>query len=168
MTTVATRGEARAVADLSDGMLLATVEIAAPAERVFRALASEELVNWWGSADTYRTTKWTGDLRVGGAWRAEGLGADGKPFSVGGEFVELDPPRKLVQTWRPSWDGGSVTRLTYRLESISGGTRVTVRHEGFAGRRESCEGHAEGWQRVLDWLRAYFAQAATSAGGAKR
>ena len=28
MTTVATRGEARAVADLSDGMLLATVEIA--------------------------------------------------------------------------------------------------------------------------------------------
>jgi uncharacterized protein YndB with AHSA1/START domain len=37
-------------------MLLATVEIAAPAERVFRALASEELVKWWGSADTYRTT----------------------------------------------------------------------------------------------------------------
>ncbi len=168
MTAAATRGEARAVADLSEGMLLAAVEIAAPAERVFRALASEDLVNWWGSADTYRTTKWTGDLRVGGAWLAEGVGADGKPFSVGGEFLEIDPPRKLVQTWRPSWDGGNVTRLTYRLESIADGTRVTVRHEGFAARRDSCAGHGEGWQRVLGWLRAYFEQAATSAGGGKR
>jgi uncharacterized protein YndB with AHSA1/START domain len=156
MTAVIKKGDPRAVADISEGLILATVEIAAPPERVFRALASEELVKWWGSADTYRTTKWTGELRVGGAWRTEGIGADGKPFSVGGEFVEIDAPRKLVQTWRPDWDGGNVTTLTYRLEPIPSGTRLTLRHVGFTGRPDSCQGHAEGWERVFGWLQGYF------------
>jgi uncharacterized protein YndB with AHSA1/START domain len=156
MTTTIKRGDARAVADLSEGMILASVEITAPAERVFLALASEGLVNWWGSDDTYRTTKWTGEVRVGGSWRTDGVGRDGKPFSVGGEFLEVDPPRKLVQTWRADWDGGNVTTITYLLEPIANGTRLTLRHTGFAGRPESCHGHSEGWERVLNWLRVYF------------
>lgn len=146
---------ARAVADVTSGMLLASVEIGAPPERVFRALASAEITQWWGSVDTYQTTKWTGDLRVGGAWLAEGVGNDGSEFSVGGEFLEVEPPRKLVQTWRAAWDGNQLTTITYRLEPIEGGTRVTVRHEGFADRVESCRGHAEGWERVLGWVRDY-------------
>ena len=157
MTTMA-KGAARAVADLSEGTILASVEIAAPPERVFRAIASEELAKWWGSADSYRTTKWTGDLRVGGGWRADGISEDGKPFTVGGEFVEVDPPRKLVQTWRAAWDDNQVTRITYRLEPVANGTRVTVKHEGFGNRRDSCDGHAAGWERVLGWLDDYFAR----------
>ena len=156
MTRATNKGEARAVADLSCGLILATVEIAAPPERVFRALASEELVNWWGSPDTYRTTQWQGDLRVGGTWRTDGIGADGKPFHVGGEFLEVDPPRKLVQTWRPAWDGGHETTITYRLDPIAGGTRLTVKHEGFDDRRQSCEDHSLGWERVLGWLNGYL------------
>ena len=156
MTIAIKKGHPRAVADLSEGMILATVDILAPPERVFRALASEELVNWWGSDDTYRTTKWSGDLRVGGGWRTDGIGRDGKPFSVGGEFLEVDPPRKLVQTWRADWDAGNLTTITYRLEPIAGGTRLTVKHTGFAGRSQSCEAHAEGWERVLGWLRGHF------------
>jgi uncharacterized protein YndB with AHSA1/START domain len=156
---------ARAVADLSAGMLLASVEIEAPVERVLRALASEELIEWWGSTDTYRTTRWTGDLRVGGAWRTEGVGADGKPFSVGGEFVAIEPPRTLVQTWRADWDGGNLTTITYRLDPIPGGTRLTVRHEGFADRREVCASHTAGWERVLTWLRDHFASAPRQAEG---
>ena len=35
---------ARAVADLSEGLVLASVEIAAPPERVFRALTSKEII----------------------------------------------------------------------------------------------------------------------------
>jgi uncharacterized protein YndB with AHSA1/START domain len=89
-----------------------------------------------------------------------GVDAGGRVFSVGGEFLEIDPPRKLVLTWRAEWDGGNVTRLTYRLDPIAGGTRVTVKHEGFADRAASCEGHAEGWERVLAWLRDHLAPAA--------
>ena len=45
---------ARSVADLTTGAILAAVEIAAPIERVFRALTDpNELVRWWGSPVTY-------------------------------------------------------------------------------------------------------------------
>lgn len=84
------------------------------------------------------------------------VGADGTPFAVSGEYLELEPPHKLVQTWRADWDGGNITTITYRLEAIAGGTRVTLRHEGFADRAESCRGHANGWERVLTWLRDHF------------
>jgi len=146
---------ARAVADVGNGIILANVEIAASPERIFRALTSDEITRWWGSEDTYRTTKWTGDVRVGGKWVAEGVGRDG-PFSVHGEYLEVDPFQKIVHTWRAGWDGNHLTTITYRLEAITGGTRVTVRHEGFGDRVESCRGHGDGWERVLAWLEAHL------------
>lgn len=147
---------ARAVADVDAGVILASVEIAAPIERVFRALTTgADVTEWWGSPDTYRTTAWTGDVRPGGRWKAEGVGADGQAFSVEGEYLEVEPPRRLVHTWRAPWDGNSETRVSFKLDPIEGGTRVTLRHEGFAGRAESCRGHGEGWERVLGWLGKY-------------
>ncbi len=148
----------RAVADVEQGRILASVEIAAPADRVFRALTTSEITEWWGSPELYRTTGYASDLRPGGRWRADGVGADGSAFSVEGEFVEIDPPRKLVQTWKAAWDGGNETTITYRLEPIEGGTRLTLRHEGFADRVDSCRGHADGWERVLGWLTKYVAK----------
>ncbi len=147
-----TKRSARAVADLSRGAILAVVEIEVPPERVFRALTDpDELIQWWGSPDTYQLTESTMDLRVGGQWRTVGRGETG-PFSVSGEFLEIDPPRRLVQTWRPSWEGGSATTIHYLLDPIENGTRVTVRHEGFGERTTSCDSHSRGWERVLDWL----------------
>ncbi len=147
---------ARAVADLTEGVVLATVEIAAPIERVFRALTDpKELTQWWGSPDTYRTEEWVQDLRVGGRWRASGRGTDGHAFKVEGEFLEIDPPRKLVHTWSPDWDGGNVTTISYRLDPIASGTRVTMRHTGFGERTESCKNHGLGWERVFGWLEAH-------------
>lgn len=158
MNTIAS-STARAIADVTVGTILATIDIAVPPERVFRALTSEEVTRWWGADDMYRTTGWVGDLRVGGHWRADGKGHDGQPFSVEGEFLEIAPPRRLVQTWKPDWDPGAPTTITYDLAPIPGGTRVTVRHEGFAGRAESCAAHAGGWERVLAWLGLHFAPA---------
>ena len=150
---------ARAIADLGEGVVLARVEISVPPERVFRALTTDELTKWWGSAETYRTTKHVVDLRPGGAWRSDGVGADGHEFHVGGEILEVDPPRKLVQTWRPSWEPGPPTTITYTLDAIEGGTRLTVRHAGFGERAQSCDDHAQGWERVLGWLTAHVAPA---------
>jgi uncharacterized protein YndB with AHSA1/START domain len=154
--TAIPKGVARAVADLSRGLILATVEIEAPPERVFAALSTPEVAEWWGSPETYRITRWTADLRPGGAWRSEGVSADGRAFSVGGEILEVDPPRLLVQTWKADWDGGGTTTLRYQVDPIPGGSRVTVRHEGFEGRAASCESHAQGWERVLGWLTLYL------------
>jgi uncharacterized protein YndB with AHSA1/START domain len=149
--TIAKTNRARSVADLAEGAILATVEIAAPPERVFRALASKEIVEWWGADGVYRTTEWTGDVRAGGKWRCVGMGADGHTFAVEGEYREVEEPHRLVYTWSPTWAPGAPTLVAIRLEAIDGGTRVTVRHSGFAS-RESCAGHTDGWTQVLGWL----------------
>jgi uncharacterized protein YndB with AHSA1/START domain len=148
--------QSRSIADVAEGTILARIEIAASPERVFRALTTEELTKWWGSAEMYRTTAFEIDLRPGGMWRSEGVGADGTPFHVGGKVIEVDPPRKLVQTWEPSWDGeGPPTTISYFLDATEIGTCITVRHTGFGARMESCESHARGWERVLEWLASY-------------
>jgi uncharacterized protein YndB with AHSA1/START domain len=150
---------AGAIADLAEGVVMARVEIAAPPDRVFRALTTDEITKWWGADGMYRTTNFAIDPHPGGKWRSEGVGADGTNFHVEGEVVEIDPPRRLVQTWKPSWDEGAPTTLTYSLEPIDGGTRVTVRHAGFIGRPQSCDGHGQGWERVLGWLQRYLSPA---------
>ena len=149
---------ARSVADVTEGVIHASVEIAAPPERVFRALTDgNEVVRWWGSPDTYRLSEFSADLRVGGKWRSRGVAVDGKAFEVTGEFLEVDPPRLLVQTWSPDWAPGLKTKLTYRLDAVPGGTRLTLRHEGFGAHREAFEGHTRGWERVLGFLNGYLA-----------
>jgi uncharacterized protein YndB with AHSA1/START domain len=84
---------------------------------------------------------------------------------VGGEFLEVDPPRRLVQTWNYDWEGGHSTRLAYTLEAIAGGTRLTVHHTGFGERRDSCESHGAGWEMVLGWLHDYVIGAGGPAPG---
>jgi len=161
------KSAARAVADVGSGTILATVEIAAAPERVFGALTeSAQLVQWWGDDSLYRTTGWESDLRVGGAWRAHGRDAGGEAFTVGGEFIEIDPPHRLVMSWTPGWEAGLRSTLTYRLEAIEGGTRLTLRHEGFIGYAASCRDHASGWELVLGWL-ARYAQAAAAVAAAR-
>ena len=85
-----------------------------------------------------------------------------------GEYVEVDPPRLLVQTWNPSYSGMHETVVRWELEAqeVHGlhgatphrsgtGTRVTIRHSGFAGNVEACQEHGDGWVRVLGWMQAF-------------
>lgn len=149
---------ARAIADVTAGTILAQVDISAPPERVFAALTrGDEIIKWWGSDDLYRTTGFTSELRPNGPWKATGVGADGAPFSVGGEYLVVEPPHRVTFTWKPEWDGGHVSTVTYRLEPIAGGTRLLLRHDGLADLPDSCRSHATGWERVLGWLTTHAA-----------
>jgi uncharacterized protein YndB with AHSA1/START domain len=127
-----------------EGEARASVEVVAPADRVFRALASEEVVHWWVRPGVFDTREWTGDVCVGGRFRASGL-FHGKPYAVEGEFLELDPPRRLVHTWQGVGAPGAPTTVTCVLEAIDGGTRVTLRHSGFAS-PEAAAGFGIGWE----------------------
>jgi uncharacterized protein YndB with AHSA1/START domain len=146
---------AHAMADFAQGSILATVEIAASPERVFRALASKEIVEWWVRPGVFDTREWSGDVRVGGRWRASGL-ARGKPYTLEGEFLEVDPPRKLVHTWHLVGAPGASTTVTYLLEAIGGKTRVTLRHTGFP-KGESCENTSVGWETSFQRLAEFLA-----------
>jgi uncharacterized protein YndB with AHSA1/START domain/uncharacterized protein YciI len=151
------------VADVTGGTVLAEIEIAASPERVFRALSDPaERLRWWGSPDTYVVDHCEWELRVGARWVSTGHGADGRSFKVEGEFLEIDPPRRLVQTWITDYDGGFRTTLSFQLDPAPGGTRLTVRHDGFAGYPGSCTSHARGWEAVLGWLESHVAPPPTA------
>jgi uncharacterized protein YndB with AHSA1/START domain len=110
------------------------------------------------------------DLRPGGAYRAlapESMLAMGAPeVVVDGEVVEADPPRKLVQTWRPLWDPELIAeghkRLTWEIVDAGDGiTALTVTHEledapktaaQVAGTTEGAAGGG-GWSWVLSDLK---------------
>lgn len=151
---------ARAVADLAEGEILASVEVAAPPDRVFRALASQEILDWWVRPGVFNTTEWTGDVRVGGRWRASGEGR-GQPYTLEGEFLGIDPPRKLVHTWRGAGRPGAPTTVTYLLEPLDGRTRITLRHRGFTS-REACTNTCIGWETSFERLEESLAMETSS------
>jgi uncharacterized protein YndB with AHSA1/START domain len=149
--------------------------IAAPPARVFQAITDpNQMPRWWGQQDLYKITEWKADLRVGGKWSSVGLGADGTTFRVDGEYLEVDPPHRLVHTWNASYGGPAKTIVCWELEpqSVHGlhasgpqragtGTLVRIRHQGFAGVPESAASHSDGWKRVMNWLSAYIEKGQT-------
>lgn len=153
MSPLRGRGAARAVADLDAGSILATVEIAATPERIFQAITSLEIVDWWGKPGVFDTREWSGDVKVGGNWRASGLGRGGAPWELEGSFLEVDPPRRLAHTWKTPGSSAEPSVVTYLLEKVAGGTRVTLRHRGVLD-RDSCMGACTGWESCLTQLAA--------------
>jgi uncharacterized protein YndB with AHSA1/START domain len=135
---------ARAVADLGEGVVLASVVLAATPERVFDALISDEVTRWWVNPGVFDTREWAGDVRPGGRWTATGVGG-GRPYVLEGEFLEVDRPRRLVHTWQLSGAPGAATTITYTVEAEGEGTRLTLRQERFAS-RENCLATAIGWE----------------------
>jgi len=144
-------------------------DIAAPPARVFQAITDPaQIPQWWGQQGLYRVTEWKADVRPGGKWKSVGVGADGTSFTVDGEYLEVDPPRLLVHTWIASWSGNLKTVVRWELKPAdvhglhpSGpkragtGTKLTIRHDGFAGAPQQAKGHAEGWTRVVGWMQAF-------------
>ena len=150
--------------------ILAEVFIAAPPTRVFEAIADpKQLVQWWGQKGVFRVTETKYDLRVGGKWSYEGVGPNDTPFHMEGEYVEVDPPRLLVQTRTADFVGDFQTIVRWELEPrevrelhgsgthrIGTGTLVKVRHSGFACHLDQAKSHNTGWSASLGWLKAFI------------
>jgi uncharacterized protein YndB with AHSA1/START domain len=130
--------------------------IGAPPARVFQALTDpRQMPLWWGQKEMYRVTKFEADVRPKGKWKSVGINAKGETFEVGGEYLEVDPPHLLVQTWIASWTTTLATKVRWELRHFNNGTLVKITHSGFAGNAAAAKDHGQGWQRVLSWVRAY-------------
>ena len=140
--------------------VMASADLPASPDRVIAALVTKDVERWWGSPETWRMTNWSADLRVGGGWNVIVETADGRRLPASGEFLEIEMPRRIVQTRRYDWDhtalGRKETTVAYLLESIGDATRLTICHGGFAGFPDAAAEHAEGWARVLGWLQGYL------------
>jgi len=157
------KAAAMAVADLHEGQILASVEIAAPPERVFEALTSKKIIDWWGLPGVFDTREWTGDVRNGGRWRASGV-VRGQSYTLEGEFLEVQPPTRLVHTWQRVDVAGPPTIVTYYLEPIVGGTRLTIHHTGFVP-PEACLSTCQGWEASLQQLASALSGTMPAASG---
>ena len=110
------------------------VYIKATPEAVWEAITSPEWTARYGYPGTSEY-----DLRPGGAFRAvmpaEMIAQHGVPeIACDGEIVEVDPPRRLVQTYRfnfaPDQTAEGFHEVIWDLHGEHGGiTRLTVTHD---------------------------------------
>lgn len=142
-------------AAIDNGTIVKEVTIKATAERIFEALTNpQQRLKWWGAEGAYRGTHMESDLRPGGKWLTRGIGRDGNPFSVAGEYREITRPRSLVFTWLPSWAKNAEESLVrFDIDENDGVTTVRLTHSGLTS--EAARDHHKGWPQVLAWLRIY-------------
>ena len=127
----------------------------APRERVFRAWTeSEQLKKWFAVGEGFTTPIAEVNLIVGGKYRLgmQAPGDDGILIVIG-EYKQINPPERLVFTWR--WETPEAdepeTLVTVEFNERSNGTEVVITHELFAD-RESLDKHREGWAGCLNQL----------------
>jgi uncharacterized protein YndB with AHSA1/START domain len=139
----------------------------APRELVFDAYTRREHVReWWGQKDSTLPVCEI-DLRPGGAWRFVEHAADGNEYPFKGEFLEVSPPERLVNTFifdvEPFNARAAVVTITF--EDLGARTRVTE-HMRFETKDDRDgmlqsgmeEGAAQSYER-LDALLARLADA---------
>jgi uncharacterized protein YndB with AHSA1/START domain len=126
----------------------------APRERVFAAWTEPELLKQWWGPDIFETVAAAVDLRVGG--RYEFLLEPGS-MRLSGEFREVDPPKRLVYTWR--WiENVPDTReslVTVEFHDKGEKTEVVLLHDNFVG-PGPIDMYDEGWRSGLRKLATFL------------
>jgi glutathione S-transferase len=126
--------------------------LAAPRERVFDAWTRAEELRKWFAPGPLTTAVAESDLRVGGHYRITMRGPDGKEHTVRGVYQIVDPPRRLVYTWK--WDdkpSAGESTVTVEFNDQGGSTEVVLRHDGLPNEKEVAD-HNHGWLGCLEKL----------------
>jgi uncharacterized protein YndB with AHSA1/START domain/DNA-binding transcriptional ArsR family regulator len=89
------------------------------------------------------------DMRVGGNFSY--LAPNGE-INLHGEVLELDPPKKLVTTFRATWAeaGGETTRVMYEIEPMGEVCKFTMTHFDY---EKSKAGVEMGWPIIVAGLK---------------
>jgi uncharacterized protein YndB with AHSA1/START domain len=124
----------------------------APAEAVFEAFTSKEVLRrWWHAGHDWKTTAAEVDPRVGGTVRVvmRDPHKDAE-YGGGGVYTELDPPNRLAFTW--TWDDRpKETLIEVDFSENDGVTTVHFTHSGLWD-DEAVRDHEDGWNKLFDNL----------------
>lgn len=159
--------ESRAAVDVLSAPVVKQLVVerafAFPPERVFDAFTDpDQLTQWWWPAG-FTCPAAEVDLRVGGTYRIAMEWPDSIPtesrFShyLGGEYYEVDRPRRLVMSGRAVNDEQGelfATLIELTFEEVDGGTALTMRQSYFDPMppAQALAGAEQGWHEQLDKL----------------
>ena len=118
-------------------------------ERLWQALTDGELTRQYYFGSTVES-----DWQPGSSYVFPN--PDGGTF-VKGDVLEVDPPRRLVTTFQPTFgpaaDGAPVTTVTWEIETVGTACKLTLIHEGLALDDPLREGITTGWAQILSGLK---------------
>ncbi|CAN5730217.1 hypothetical protein BH11PSE1_BH11PSE1_14250 [soil metagenome] len=138
-------------------------QIAARPSIVFEALTTADgIAAWWGPDDLPLLMSEI-DARVGGGYRVRFQTLDGREHEVFGEYLEVDPPHRLVMTWRYAFggepqEGEATSRIEVEVAPFDGGSELTFTHSGLKN-PASVASHTHGWTGSLAKLVGMFSAA---------
>jgi uncharacterized protein YndB with AHSA1/START domain len=122
--------------------------IRATPARLFDAWTTpEQLLKWWGPRPVVCSSAQV-DLRPGGAYAIGNRLPDGREIVISGVFEEVEPPHRLVYSWRIDQEA---SRVIVRFEPHASGTEVIIEHENIPD-EETRNDHLKGWIGCLDGL----------------
>lgn len=141
------------VSNNTDGIVIVR-EYVAPPEAVFSAWVTPESFARWFGGRHVRVPADRLDYRaeVGRGWSATMVLPDDGTVDWAGEFVELDPPSRLVMTLTDEPGEGNASVLTLDLTPTEAGTRLRMSQETPGFSAEQRDAVTAGWQSFLDVL----------------
>ena len=129
---------------------------AAPAEAVFDAWTSPEVMRrWLHCAPDWETPVAEVDLRVGGKVRVVMRRPDGTEAEMGGEYTLVDRPRRLEMTWTFHDDPSNHQLIELSFTESEGATTVRMVNSGISTDRRR-DSQDEGWRGCMDVLELYL------------
>ena len=130
----------------------------APPEQVFRAWTDAESLRQWMLPGDIQRCEVRCDPRVGGRFEIVMLGEE--RYVQHGEYLVIDPPRRLVFSWFSASLPDARTQVSVELAATQdGGTRLVLVHEDLPD-DPSYAGHEDGWGDILRHLGEHLAPAA--------
>ena len=130
--------------------------VPAAKERVFRAWTDPaQLKRWWSIGEGWKTSFAEVDLKVGGKFSLENQPPGGDNVMITGEFLSVEPPDRLVYTWRFPGARPEEGIITVEFKELGGRTEVVVTHERSS--RAMSPGAIAGWKAALESLASFLA-----------
>lgn len=127
---------------------------ASPA-RVYAAWTDPAQIARWFGPDNGGTVSAEADVRVGGRYSIVFHTEDGERHNALGEYLEVEPGRKLVMTWEWVTMPERRSQLTIEIRPRDGGAELTLLHEQFFD-EAARDAHNEGWTGCLAKLERFL------------
>ena len=141
-----------------DAVIVMSRVYEAPRDLVWAAITQpRHVARWWGGPG-FSNPVCEMDVRKGGAWTHVMRFPDGHELHMDFVFVEVDPPRRLVQSFRALWGedvkSEGTSRITWEISPVGDSCLLKVTHDQL--RQDANDQLYGGWPMILSGLKTWL------------